>query len=100
MEKVALEKLTAEDFRKHLGQSVRLLGNPELEAEIWKVTDISNPLIQGRAAFSVEFRTNGEMGYFPQGILPVSHPDIGLMELFIVPLGADAQGMRYEAIFS
>ncbi len=35
-----------------------------------------------------------------QGIYPVQHPALGTMELFLVCLGPDAEGMRYEAVFT
>ena len=35
----------------------------------------------------------------PQRIYPVDHGAIGAFELFLVPLGPDRVGMRYEAVF-
>lgn len=36
----------------------------------------------------------------PQRIYTVSHPALGDMPLFLVTLGADAEGTRYEAVFT
>ena len=36
----------------------------------------------------------------PQRIYPMSHPVLGAFELFIVPVGRDERGVRYEAVFS
>jgi hypothetical protein len=36
----------------------------------------------------------------PQATYPLSHPVHGVIELFIVPVGRDAQGVQYEAIFN
>jgi hypothetical protein len=36
----------------------------------------------------------------PQRIYPFEHPDLGAFEVFIVPVGADPDGVRYEAVFS
>ncbi|MEO7793331.1 MAG: methyltransferase domain-containing protein [Thermoanaerobaculia bacterium] len=36
----------------------------------------------------------------PQATLPLDHPKLGRVEIFLVPVGPDAQGMLYEAIFS
>lgn len=35
----------------------------------------------------------------PQQTCSVEHPQIGDFALFLVPLGSDDQGMRYEAVF-
>ena len=35
-----------------------------------------------------------------QRIYTVTHPTLGAMELFLVSLGVDAEGMRYEAVFT
>lgn len=36
----------------------------------------------------------------PQATLPLDHPQLGRLEIFLVPIGPDAVGMRYEAIFT
>ena len=35
-----------------------------------------------------------------QGTYTVSHPDIGDLQLFLVTIGPDEHGMRYEAVFT
>lgn len=35
-----------------------------------------------------------------QRIYEVRHPALGTMDLFLVSLGPDAEGMRYEAVFT
>ena len=36
----------------------------------------------------------------PQRIYTVTHPELGSLDMFLVPLGPDAHGMRLEAIFN
>jgi hypothetical protein len=36
----------------------------------------------------------------PQATYPLRHPRLGTIELFLVPLGQDAQATRYEALFN
>ncbi len=36
----------------------------------------------------------------PQAIYALTHPRLGKIELFLVPIGQDAQGLRYEALFN
>ena len=37
--------------------------------------------------------------YLPQGTYRITHPVIGEQDIFIVPLGPNTTGMRYEATF-
>ncbi len=53
-----------------------------------------------RHAFSAVFRGPNGPGYLRQQTYPVSHGRFGTMDVFLVPIGPDEQGMRYEAIFS
>ena len=36
----------------------------------------------------------------PQSIYPVTHPALGLMEIFLVPVGPLSGGVGYQAIFT
>lgn len=52
-----------------------------------------------RGPFRLIFRGPRE-AFFSQGILALEHAELGRLEIFLVPIGPDAQGMRYEAIFT
>jgi hypothetical protein len=36
----------------------------------------------------------------PQGSYPLGHQELDGLELFLVPIGPDSLGMRYEAAFA
>ena len=52
-----------------------------------------------RRPFSLIFRAPGGV-YLPQRIYALEHPTLGRLMLFLVPLGPDQGGMRYQAVFS
>ena len=52
-----------------------------------------------RSPFSIVFRGPREP-VLPQRIYTFRHEKLGSFELFIVPIGPDDEGMRYEAVFS
>jgi hypothetical protein len=52
-----------------------------------------------RTPFSLEFDGPVEP-LLPQQIHRLEHPGLGALEIFIVPIGQDAQGTRYEAVFA
>jgi len=49
-------------------------------------------------AFSIVFR--GANPGLEQQIYHIKHDTLGAMELFIVPIGPDDEGMCYEAVFA
>jgi hypothetical protein len=52
-----------------------------------------------REQFSVIFR-GGQGDHLPQRIYRMEHEELGLMDLFLVPVGPDDEGMLYQAVFA
>jgi hypothetical protein len=52
-----------------------------------------------RDPFSLTFLQAGGP-LLAQGTYPMSHPALGAFELFVVPVGRDGDGVRYEAVFA
>lgn len=59
----------------------------------------SGPEGQQRRQFDLVFRGPAAPVH-PQGTYLVTHADIGELELFLVPLGQDPDGVRYQAAFA
>ncbi len=102
-----LETLTMETFRPLVGQTFRAYYGPEEGSSIEIRLDEVAPLAvedykdhrRNRAPFSLVFRADPS-GYLIQGTYEIEHEQLGRLPLFMVPLGPDAQGMRYEIIFT
>lgn len=95
-----LDRLTADDFRRHLEQTVRVsAGDQAFDAELIEVSGLPTHDGDHRAPFSVTFRGPVEP-WLEQQICAVEHAELGRLELFLVPLGPDGKGMRYEAVFT
>lgn len=95
-----LERLTLSDFSAHLGEPFRLQldSRPGLELVLAEATPLGTSLVT-RQAFSLVFRGSREL-YLPQQIYGLEHPVLGGLEIFLVPLGPDAEGSRFEAVFT
>jgi hypothetical protein len=52
-----------------------------------------------REQFSLHFR-GPTTPLLPQQIYRLQHQDIGVLDIFLVPIGRDATGMIYEAVFT
>ncbi|WP_295435340.1 hypothetical protein [uncultured Thiodictyon sp.] len=52
-----------------------------------------------RQPFCVLFR-GPALPVLPQRTYVMNHDSLGRLEIFLVPLGPDGQGMRYEAVFT
>lgn len=53
----------------------------------------------GRDPFSLIFLGPDEP-LLPQAIYALRHAHLGVLEIFLVPIARDADGVRYEAIFT
>ena len=53
----------------------------------------------GRDPFSLIFLGPGEP-LLPQAIYALRHADLAVLEIFVVPVARDADGVRYQAIFT
>jgi hypothetical protein len=90
------EKLTISDFAPHLHTRFRVSQPEGYELELAEVTDDSNAQLE---QFSLIF-TGTASSWLQQGSYKLAHPQMRECELFLVPIGPDAAGMRYQAVFS
>jgi hypothetical protein len=102
----SLENLTVDAFQPRVGSSFRIRQHPEsaFEAELIEARALGDPgrstAASGRRApFSLLFRTMPG-GALPQRIYQVEHDEMGSFDIFLVPVGPDAVGMVYEAVFT
>lgn len=94
-----LEQLKAEDFSRSLHSKFKIYLTDEtaVEAELVEVYEL--PTKENLQSFSIIFQ-------FPpdspreQRIFRVEHPEMPAIELFLVPVGQNEQGIRFEAIFN
>jgi hypothetical protein len=102
-----LEKFTIATFAGREGETFRISPEelPPISTVLVTVTDLSprlgRPLDSGdlRAPFSVVFR--GPMTpVLPQRIYRLVHDELGEFAMFLVPIGPDREGLRYEAVFT
>ena len=98
-----LESLTCADFLPRLHQqfTMRIDDTTVVGIELVEAGESTvNPGMDGkRVPFSIVFRS-AVQDVLPQRIYRVSHAEMGAFDLFLVPIGRDAEGVRYEAIFS
>lgn len=97
-----LDKLRKEDFNKHLHQKFRVHADGvSLETELIECVSLgSGEEKEGRREpFSILFRGPMEPILW-QRIYKVEHEQMGTLDLFLVPIGPDKTGMRYESVFT
>ncbi len=101
---IDLSDLTLARFAPLVGSafSVALSAPWDLRLELAEVAALS-PQTSFTGAFRAPFRLifhGPTQPVHPQATLPLDHPQLGRLEIFLVPIGPDAIGMRYEAIFT
>jgi hypothetical protein len=94
---------TEENFRQHLGTkfAVRVEAPRPLELELDEVKGYRAGEREpaGMERFSLFFYGPGDL-MLPQGTFTLEHPAMGEQLLFIVPVGRDERGFRYEVVFN
>ncbi len=95
-----LDSLKREDFDPYLGTELPLTvaGQPT-QALLAEVRTLSSPSPRAAAPFALTFVVPRELPV-GQGTHCLVHPTLGALELFMVPIGPEPRGMRYEAIFN
>ncbi len=97
-----LDSVTLTSFVDCLGTVFRLDAGEALSLELTLIeaeaTRFSSQA-DSSSAFSLIFR-GALQPILPQQIYKFEHDRLGTLEMFIVPIGPDNQGMRYQAIFT
>jgi len=97
-----LESFTLETFSPLISSSFALsIEARGLTAELALIQarSLGSSDAGGRDPFSIVFLHRSEE-ILPQGTYPLEHDQLGTFELFIVPIGQDTDGTRYEAVFA
>lgn len=95
-----LDQLKADDFEEAAGQpfTLRQDSGDTVRLALGVVSRRPSTRPGGRAGFSLVFESEGGPT-LPQRIYRLEHPSLGAMDVFLVPVGPGAAGMRYEAVF-
>ena len=97
------EPLQSTDFQSQLNQIFRihLDDGTTIDLQLVGVTELGTASRTGfRTPFSLHFLGPVGQQYLQQHSYPMVHETLGTLDIFIVPLGAEAGRMRYEAIFT
>ncbi|MBN9518956.1 hypothetical protein J0H58_10625 [bacterium] len=100
-----LDRLTAAEFEPLLGVSFAAeLPHGVAALDLIEVTRLREPpACPGgpvrRHPFSLVFRACAA-GYLPQGTFVLTHDRLGRLDVFLVPVGRDADGWLLEAVFN
>ena len=90
-----------EDFAPLLGGRFELAVETDLRvtAELVTAQALPQPAFNGRQAFTLIF-AGPPAPVLPQRIYRLAHDKLPAIDVFLVPVAADAGGVRYQAIFS
>lgn len=95
-----LDAVTAATFAPLRGSVFRISPGerPPFDVELVTVWEAEHHG-RSRLQFSLTFR-GGPDPPLPQRIYRVEHDELGALDLFLVPIGPDDVGQRYEAVFT
>ena len=97
-----LESFTVEMFAGRIGERFTIAADDgALEAQLVETTPLEESARppDTRTPFSLVFL--GPLDpVLPQAIYRFEHDELGAFEIFVVPIGRDETGVRYEAVFT
>ena len=95
----SLTSLKPADFDAHVGEEFTIeVNGKQLDLKLAEVERVGSAVREG-GAFSLLFLT-GPGAFLPQGTYPIRHPALGMLELFMVPLGPKDGSNRYQIVFT
>jgi hypothetical protein len=99
-----LDRLTHADFEAAADERFILVapGDRRVDLVLSRVQVLSSRSASPRAKrqpFSLLFHADLDRP-LPQSTYRLEHTRLGVLEIFLVPLGPDSRGQRYEAIFT
>lgn len=97
-----MELLTLQYFAGCVGQAFDLtLGESTVPLTLAEATPGTTPILPGmlRAPFSLIFRS-GSAIVLPQQIYRLKNASLGALDIFLVPVARDKQGIVYQAVFN
>ena len=94
---------TEAEFAKHVNTNFRIEieGSAPIDLKLVSVTPrkIEPTEQQGMERFSAVF--SGPLEFLlPQQTFHVTHPEMGEFDVFLVAIGQEADGFRYEAVYN
>jgi hypothetical protein len=95
--------LTLETFQGRVGETFRVpLSGAVIELSLASVERLTEGEgeVRERTPFSLLFRGGPPNRFLPQRTYEIEHDGLGTVHIFLVPLGPDKEGMRYEAVFT
>ncbi|CAN7661865.1 hypothetical protein LJR257_004937 [Ensifer adhaerens] len=97
-----MELLTLQNFAGCVGQAFDLsLGESTVPLTLAEASPGTTQILPGmrRAPFSLVFRSSSAI-VLPQQIYRLRNASLGALEIFLVPVARDKQGIVYQAVFN
>jgi hypothetical protein len=94
--------LQFESFAPHLNSTFALqLGESTVDLTLTQATKAPAKVYPGmmREPFSLLFRSSSPI-VLPQRVYPFRHPAMGRLDIFIVPVAREPQGVVYQAVYN
>ncbi|MBS0516959.1 MAG: hypothetical protein JSS16_15985 [Proteobacteria bacterium] len=96
-----LERLSSADFADLPdGKLITLVDGESIALDVAEIREFTPSRTRAATPFALILRERDAHRTLPQGIYEYRHPVHGPLHLFTVPIGPDADGMRYEIILN
>lgn len=102
-----LDQLSLDLFSAQVGETFRIVIEEDNAVDVELIEAKALPAYASPAAeddpqhapFTLLFRGPKEV-YLPQRLYTLTHPTLGTLEIFLVPIQPDQHGSQFEAVFN
>ena len=92
-------KIDPTTLAEHVGSEFTVLDDPSKEFRITLTSIVEHVKTESLETFSLFFHGPSTL-MMQQGIRNLKHEHLGELSMFLVPIGQDAEGFQYEAVFN
>jgi hypothetical protein len=94
-----LDQLKPELLAPHVGATFEVLNDPANVFSLTLTSVVEHEKTERNHAFSLFFH-GPQTPFMPQAIYKLQHAELGVLEIFLVPVAKDKDGFQYEAVFN
>ena len=94
-----LEQLKPNLLTPHIGTTFEVLTDPTNVFSLTLTNVLEHEKTERNEAFSLLFH-GPQSPFMPQAIYKLQHAELGVFEIFLVPVARDQDGFEYEAVFN
>jgi hypothetical protein len=94
-----LDQIKPNLLTEHIGTTFEVINDPASVFGLTLTSVVEHEKTERNHSFSLLFH-GPQTPFIPQAIYKLQHAELGVLEIFLVPVAKDKDGFQYEAVFN